>query len=74
MHMQQKYDEYCENVVGLRWALNAGLQSIGLLAAFMTSLSVSLPSPNACMEVQWLHAEIVLSWISMGCFFLFSRP
>ena len=65
--------EYCEDLQGLRVALNAGLQNVGVLAAFMTSLSgaiyVSLPSPNACMGMNWLHAELVLSWMSMGCFF-----
>ena len=66
-------DVYCEDLEGLRTALNAGLQNVGVLAAFMTSLSgaiyVSLPHPNACMGMSWLRAELVLAWMSMGCFF-----
>ena len=72
-HPANDDDEYCEDLQGLRVALNAGLQNVGVLAAFMTSLSgaiyVSLPSPNECMGMKWLHAELVLSWMAMGCFF-----
>jgi hypothetical protein len=72
-HPANDDDEYCEDLQGLREALNAGLQNVGVLAAFMTSLSgaiyVSLPSPNECMGMKWLHAELVLSWMAMGCFF-----
>ena len=72
-HPANDDDEYCEDLQGLRVALNAGLQNVGVLAAFMTSLSgaiyVSLPHPNACMGMSWLRAELVLAWMSMGCFF-----